>query len=399
MKPHAAKHRGKGFTQLLRKLCLRHGLSHENQKLVLRFVWVTFFIGVLLLISAALVWLLEHQGSASNTIESFWDGIWWAIVTVATVGYGDKYPITGMGRVVGMMLIIIGFASLSVFTGLIASLFLEDRLKGAKGLKQLRLNNHIVICGWNNTGHFFLRALIDKGMEGAELCLVLNESPEFFESLESKYPSLSLSFVRGEASQEDVLKRACVSSASQVIVLADHNLPQNAVDDRSIIVANAVHYQAKKDRVFVQLINTENKQLLHRIGIFNTLVWDDLGGNLLANNVLNMHNMNIFSRLAKDSNCHFSTVEIDSGFYTRQYQELVDHLFHNEGLLVLGLLSREPELELDSIFDDDASAIDQFIKSTLSRTRRMQSEDKSSIRINPPRDSIVQENDLAIILR
>jgi len=166
MKPHAAKHRGKGFTQLLRKLCLRHGLSHENQKLVLRFVWVTFFIGVLLLISAALVWLLEHQGSASNTIESFWDGIWWAIVTVATVGYGDKYPITGMGRVVGMMLIIIGFASLSVFTGLIASLFLEDRLKGAKGLKQLRLNNHIVICGWNNTGHFFLRALIDKGMEG-----------------------------------------------------------------------------------------------------------------------------------------------------------------------------------------------------------------------------------------
>jgi voltage-gated potassium channel len=399
VKPRAAGHRGLGIIRALRKLCLRQGISHENQKLVLRFVWVTFFIGVLLLISAALVWLIEQKGAASNTIESFWDGIWWAIVTVATVGYGDKYPITGLGRVVGMLLIIIGFASLSVFTGLIASLFLEDRLKGAKGLKQLRLNSHIVICGWNNTAHFFLRALIDKGMDGSELCLVLNESPEFFESLESKYPSLSLSFVRGESSQEDVLRRACVASASQVIVLADHNLPNNAVDDRSIIVANAVHYQVKKERIFVQLQNTENKQLLHRIGIFNTLVWDDLGGNLLANNVLDMNSMNIFSRLAKDAHCHFATLPIEAEFFGKSYQDLMDYLYTEHGTVVLGLMSREPDLELDSIFDDDASAIDQFIKSTLNRSRRLRSEDKSSIRINPARDSLIQENDLAIVLR
>ncbi|HQQ67385.1 MAG TPA: ion channel, partial [Candidatus Cloacimonadota bacterium] len=235
MKPSAAKHRGLWFDQALRRFCMRYGLSPDNLKLLQRFIWITFFIGVLLLISAALVWLVEFNGSGSNTIKSFWDGIWWAVVTIATVGYGDKYPITGLGRMLGMLLIIIGFASLSVFTGLIASLFVEDRLKGAKGLKQLRLNNHIVICGWNNTGHFFLRALIDKGMEGTELCLVLNEGPEFFEGLESKYPSLSLSFVRGEASQDDVLKRACVAVAAQVIVLADHKLPNKAVDDRSII--------------------------------------------------------------------------------------------------------------------------------------------------------------------
>lgn len=299
----------------------------------------------------------------------------------------------------GMLLIIIGFASLSVFTGLIASLFVEDRLKGAKGLKQLRLNNHIVICGWNNTGHFFLRALIDKGMEGTELCLVLNEGPEFFEGLESKYPSLSLSFVRGEASQDDVLKRACVASAAQVIVLADHNLPNSAVDDRSIIVANAVHYQVKKERVFVQLMNTENKQLLHRIGILNTLVWDDLGGNLLANNVLDKNNMNVFSRFVKDSQCHFYTREIASEFVNKPYRELVEYLYRKEGLIILGLMSSEPQLELDSIFDDDASAIDQFIKSTLSQARRMQNEDKSNVRINPSPDSIIQENDLVIVLK
>jgi voltage-gated potassium channel len=314
------------------------------------------------------------------------------------VGYGDKYPITQLGRLVGMMLIIIGFASLSVFTGLIASMFVEDRLKGAKGLKQLRISNHIVICGWNNTGHFFLRALIEKGMQGTEVCLLLNENPEFFESIESKYPSLSLSFVRGEASQEDVLRRACVSAAKPVIVLADHNLPNNAVDDRSIIVDNAIHYQVKKEKISVQLLNTENKQLLHRIGIVNALVWDDLGGYLLANNVRDMNNINIFARLAKDAHTHFTTIPIDPIFKGKSYGELLEQLYARDGLVILGLLSREPDLELDKIFDDDTSAIDQFIKSTLSRTRKLGAEDKSSIRINPGRDSIIQDNDLAIVL-
>ncbi|MDD2544160.1 MAG: ion channel [Candidatus Cloacimonetes bacterium] len=398
MRQLKAKTKGQSIVRALRTLCLRNGISPENQKLLLRFLYVSGFIGILLLISAALVWIFESKGDGANTIASFWDGIWWAIVTVATVGYGDKYPITQLGRLVGMMLIIIGFASLSVFTGLIASMFVEDRLKGAKGLKQLRISNHIVICGWNNTGHFFLRALIEKGMQGTEVCLLLNENPEFFESIESKYPSLSLSFVRGEASQEDVLRRACVSAAKQVIVLADHNLPNNAVDDRSIIVANAIHYQVKKEKISVQLLNTENKQLLHRIGIVNALVWDDLGGYLLANNVRDMNNINIFARLAKDAHTHFTTIPIDPIFKGKSYGELLEQLYARDGLVILGLMSREPDLELDKIFDDDTSAIDQFIKSTLSRTRKLGAEDKSSIRINPGRDSIIQDNDLAIVL-
>ncbi|MFA7025404.1 MAG: ion channel, partial [Candidatus Cloacimonadaceae bacterium] len=261
---------GKGTNPLLRKLrkkALYYNLSAENQKLILRFLLVCIFIAVLLLLSALFTWLLESNGNTENTIESFWDGIWWAIVTIATVGYGDKFPVTFFGRLVGMILIVIGFASLSVFTGLIASLFVEDRLKGAKGLKQVRMHNHVVLCGWNNTAHYFLKALIDKKMESTEVCLLMNETPEFFESIESQYPSLAISFVRGEPTQEDALRRAAVSNAAQVIILADHSLQGSIADDRSIIVANAIHFLAKKDKITVQLSNHENKQMLQRIGI------------------------------------------------------------------------------------------------------------------------------------
>lgn len=382
----------------LRKLALYYNLNAENQKLFLRFLIVCGFIAILLFVSALLIWLLESKGTTPNTITSFWDGIWWAIVTIATVGYGDKFPVTHPGRLVGMILIIIGFASLSVFTGLIASLFVEDRLKGAKGLKQIRLHNHIVICGWNNTAHFFLRALIEKNLQSTAVCFLMNETPEFFESIESQYPSLSLSFVRGEASQEDALKRAGVPAAAQVIILADHYLERTAADDRSIIVANAIHYLVKKDKITVQLINTENKHMLQRIGISKILIWDDFGGYLLANNILDQNNLNIFTNLVKSPQPRICTCEIISSFIGRQYGELYDHIYKEKGHLLIGLMSREPELELDSIFDDNASAIDQFIKATLSRSKKLFSEDKSSIRINPPRDNLIQENDQAIIL-
>ncbi|MCB5261884.1 MAG: ion channel [Candidatus Cloacimonetes bacterium] len=383
----------------LRQKARYYNLSLENQRLIFRFLWVCLFIVILLLVSAGLIWLFEYKGQSSNTIDSFWDGIWWAVVTIATVGYGDKFPVTYAGRVVGLILIIIGFVSLSAFTGLIASLFVEDRMKGAKGLKKIRSHNHIVLCGWNNTAHNFLRALVEKNMENVQVCLVMNETPEFYESLESSYPTLSLSFVRGEPTQEDSLKRANVAAAKQIIILADHTLESSNADDRSIIVANAVHFMTKKDKISVQLINNENKQMLQRIGINRVFVWDDLGAYLLADNIADDNSLSIFTQIAKSPQVRICTCAIEAELIGKSYGDLFEYINAKQDGILIGLITKESELELDSIFDDDSSAIDQFIKSTLRKSQKMTAEDRNSIRINPPRDYRVQDNDMAILLR
>ncbi|MBM4399603.1 MAG: two pore domain potassium channel family protein, partial [Candidatus Cloacimonetes bacterium] len=131
-------------------------ISAENRLLMKRVFYIGCFVLLLVLLSSFLAWRFEYKGQSSGTISTFWDAIWWAIVTIATVGYGDKVPTTVPGRGVGLFMIIIGYAMLSVFTGLVASVFVEDKLKGAKGLKPIRASHHLILCGWNQTAGILL---------------------------------------------------------------------------------------------------------------------------------------------------------------------------------------------------------------------------------------------------
>lgn len=387
-----------GLKKLRQAILRKIPVAADHRRLAFFFTLVCLIIVALLLACALLVWVFEAQDPAHRNITSFWDGIWWAIVTIATVGYGDRFPVTYPGRVVGLVLIVVGYSLLSVFAGLIASLFVEDRMKGAKGLKQIRTQDHIVICGWNNTAEFLLRALLEKQLQDVEICLLINQPPEFFEAIESRYPNLQLRFVRGEATSEEVLKRASVDKAAQVIILADHNLAAQSADDRSIIVANAMRYLVPKERITIQLNNPENRNLLNRIGITRVMVFDDLGGYMLANNVTEDNSIELFSHMIKNHQTQIITLDIPESFVGKSFEALREHFWKDGRRILLGLMAKEPQLELDDIFADDGSAIDQFIKSTLGKVRAAGQEDKSSVVLKPQPDHLIQMNDLAIVL-
>jgi voltage-gated potassium channel len=62
----------------------------------------------------------------SGDFKSFWDGVWWAVVTVTTVGYGDIVPHSVSGRLVAMLLMVAGIGFISVLTATIASFFVKE---------------------------------------------------------------------------------------------------------------------------------------------------------------------------------------------------------------------------------------------------------------------------------
>jgi voltage-gated potassium channel len=70
--------------------------------------------------------------------KSYWDGIWWAVVTVTTVGYGDIHPDNVAGRIVAIVLMIVGIGFLSVLTATIASHFIQSDTSSDDVLETLR---------------------------------------------------------------------------------------------------------------------------------------------------------------------------------------------------------------------------------------------------------------------
>ena len=72
-------------------------------------------------------------------VETPWDGIWWAWVTVTTVGYGDIVPKSGMGRVLGAMLILVGVCLFSLFTAAVSAFFISAEEKEIEGKEDVAI--------------------------------------------------------------------------------------------------------------------------------------------------------------------------------------------------------------------------------------------------------------------
>ncbi len=89
---------------------------------------VAMYVGgstLLVLVVAALAVLDAERGARGSTIHSFGGALWWALTTVTTVGYGDRYPVTETGRLVAAGLMVAGIALLGVVTASLASWFLD----------------------------------------------------------------------------------------------------------------------------------------------------------------------------------------------------------------------------------------------------------------------------------
>ena len=97
--------------QLVKQLTARAG-----------FKYFLGFVSLIMALGGLLVYALERTGS-DPTITSWQDGLWWALVTTTTVGYGDEYPTTPEGRIIAAGLMLLGISLISVVTARIAAFF------------------------------------------------------------------------------------------------------------------------------------------------------------------------------------------------------------------------------------------------------------------------------------
>mgnify|MGYP001444981945 CR=1 FL=1 len=83
-------------------------------------------ITVLVVIFSSISILIVETNPNSN-IKTSEDALWWTMETITTVGYGDKFPVTSEGRLIGVIVMIVGVGLFGTFTGYIATLFTEEK--------------------------------------------------------------------------------------------------------------------------------------------------------------------------------------------------------------------------------------------------------------------------------
>jgi voltage-gated potassium channel len=125
-----------------RKAVVRDFMAHRAQSTLLATGLLTI---VLLTVGSVTVLQLETRSANANIVDGG-DAFWWAFVTMTTVGYGDRYPVTGIGRIVAMVLMAMGVAIFGVLSSFLAATFLtpnDDSVEYALMAEVVRLQAQV----------------------------------------------------------------------------------------------------------------------------------------------------------------------------------------------------------------------------------------------------------------
>ncbi|MGC1306257.1 MAG: transporter substrate-binding domain-containing protein [Phormidesmis sp.] len=109
-----------------------------------RFLWICLWLSLLLLVVGLIVWLFERSSNEemfrAKPTGGLWDSFWWAGVTLTTIGYGDKAPISVGGRVVALLWMLVSMGITASLTASITSVVTQDKtgqLTQFAGLKNM----------------------------------------------------------------------------------------------------------------------------------------------------------------------------------------------------------------------------------------------------------------------
>lgn len=105
-------------------------LAFHRGRLIQRVQVYAAYLTVLIVIFGAVLVLAAERDYPDSNIHSYGDAIWWALVTVTTVGYGDYVPVSPTGRVIATLMLVNGVVLISVVTAIIAARFVQDPDQG-----------------------------------------------------------------------------------------------------------------------------------------------------------------------------------------------------------------------------------------------------------------------------
>jgi voltage-gated potassium channel len=362
---------------------------------------LAIFVMLLVILGGFGYFLTEHPDDLSP-LQRFGEGLWWAVVTITTVGYGDVVPKTSWGRVVGVAVMVGGLLSFSLVTATVASIFIERKFRRERGLETIKETNHILILGWHHDGETLLDQLLHRLPPPTRVVLVNQMPSEKMEGIRGKYTGREPLFVSGDFTREEVLLRANVRHAFKGIILGGRQEGDSAadVDQRTLITALTLKSLNPKIKILAELLRTENKPYLERAGAQQILIRGQYDSSIMAGAIASPGLYQVMDALLNAEGFTIWAIDVPLTFQGRPVKDLADYLKKQHEALLIATYSEGRSLSLEDLLGDEPSSIDEFIRSKFTETgmTHLFSRAKMAFQINPSYNLVLGPHDKAVVI-
>ncbi len=274
----------------------------------------------------------------------FFNSIWYTVVTYSTVGYGDLSPQSFSGKVVGLVMIILGVSVTGIITGKIASVLVEQQIREGKGLIDLhKKEDHFIICGWKREISNILADMlrINPDLNVRDIVIVNTNPPEYIDDLRTDSRFAKINFLYGDFSDENVLMRANIKTAKKIFILADNmsNATAQEIDSKTVMTVMMIAKLNKDIYTCAELLDKKFEKYLKMSHCDEIILVRDYIRILLANASSASGVSHVITHLIDvETENPLQTVEIPDEFVNQPVGDLRSHFMEKEGTLLLGIL-------------------------------------------------------------
>lgn len=264
--------------------------------------WRILIPGVIIYLLAIVIIAQVEKGSDDANIKGFADALWFSIVTLTTVGYGDYFPVTIFGKIVGLALIIGSIGILGFIVGEITSrinLYMEKKKNGYWGTK---FTKHYLIIGWDEFGRSVGQQILNTGHK---IVFIVNSKNDL-ELVNDVFPTEDCFCMFADFNNIEALKKANITESKGVFV--------NFTDDSETLV---YVLNLKKEFPDLDIVVTVKKSTLKdtfkAAGIQHVIAHDEVVTRLVASYIFE-------PQVASYTEDLISTSESDTDFDIQQYK-------------------------------------------------------------------------------
>ena len=267
------------FYKIFKKLFAKNLLNQS-------FTRVIVFALVFNLIFGISFYLAEQSAQPELTLV---DSIWWAMVTMTTVGYGDYSAQTFAGRfLISYPCMLLGIGIIGYLVGIVAETMLERGSRKKKGLLKISMKDHLIICNFPGEQKI-LRVWAEikraKAYADCEIVLVTNK----IDDLPAVLLKEKFLFVKGDPVSEETLMQANVLNCAGVVILAE-NINDSDSDTKTCAIGTKIEMIERESnipiRVVVEMGSMDNAKMMQRSKVDGIVSADGVMDALIAQEFL-----------------------------------------------------------------------------------------------------------------